>query len=285
MPSIPSVIKWTGSKRQQANFIVDLMPKHKRYFEPFLGGGSVLFLAQEKSEENPIASDIYSPLIELWLLIKNDPNLLIQTYKHQWDLLNTELDDIYSNKVENLQNLPKTFYDIRDNFNKTHNPLDLNFILRTCVNGIVRFNSSGDFNNSFHLTRRGMLPKTFEKNVTIWNKKIQNVDFLNQDYEETLNLASKGDLVYLDPPYLHSKNRYIDNLDVERFFKNLEFLNQKGVLWILSFDGSRDELEYNHEIPTDLFKQRLSSNTGLSKVQNLLSNKKQVVIESIYKNF
>lgn len=261
------------------------MPKHKRYFEPFLGGGSVLFLAKEKSEENPIGSDIYSPLIELWLLIKNDPNLLIQTYAHQWNLLNHELDDIYANKVENLKSLPKTFYDIRDNFNKNHNPLDLNFILRTCVNGIVRFNSVGDFNNSFHLTRRGMLPKTFEKNVMVWNKKIQNVDFLNQDYEETLNLVSKGDLVYFDPPYLHSKNRYIDNLDVERFFKNLEYLNQKGVLWVLSFDGSRDEVEYNHEIPTDLFKQRLSSNTGLSRVQNLLSNKKQVVLESIYKNF
>lgn len=287
MSSIPSIIKWTGSKRKQSSTIFNIIPNHKRYIEPFLGGGSVLFLAKEKSMENPIGSDIYDPLVELWCLIKNDPKLLINNYAMQWRKLSDELDILYadSEKKERLKNIPNTYYDIRDSFNKSPNALDLNFILRTCVNGIVRFNSKGEFNNSFHLSRRGMNPKTFERNVMIWHEKIQNVNFLSQDYEQTLDLAKKGDLVYLDPPYLNSKNRYVSDLDLRKLLLNLERLNERGVLWALSFDGNRDNSNYTHEIPSDLYKNQFSIENGISNIRNILANKQEYVTESLYTNF
>ena len=38
------VIKWSGSKRSQAKQIVSCMPKEiDTYYEPFVGGGAVLF--------------------------------------------------------------------------------------------------------------------------------------------------------------------------------------------------------------------------------------------------
>ena len=43
--AIPSLVKWTGSKRSQALGIAKLMPAYRRYFEPFLGGGALLYLA------------------------------------------------------------------------------------------------------------------------------------------------------------------------------------------------------------------------------------------------
>ena len=61
--SIPPLIKWTGSKRSQAKFIVDYVPEHRRYFEPFLGGGALLFLL---AGPNSVAGDVYCPLIDLW---------------------------------------------------------------------------------------------------------------------------------------------------------------------------------------------------------------------------
>ena len=45
--------------------------------------------------------------------------------------------------------------------------------MRTCVNGIVRFSKKGDFNNSFHLSRKGMLPPRFAKIVRDWSAHIQ----------------------------------------------------------------------------------------------------------------
>ena len=46
-----TIIKWTGSKRYQAPCIVDKFPKTiNTYFEPFLGGGSVLGELLERLE-------------------------------------------------------------------------------------------------------------------------------------------------------------------------------------------------------------------------------------------
>ena len=38
------VIKWSGSKRSQANTILSYLPQEFNcYYEPFLGGGSMLY--------------------------------------------------------------------------------------------------------------------------------------------------------------------------------------------------------------------------------------------------
>ena len=60
--TIPSLIKWTGSKRKQAPLIAREAKSYNRYFEPFLGGGALLFLF---AHEGAVASDIYEPLISL----------------------------------------------------------------------------------------------------------------------------------------------------------------------------------------------------------------------------
>lgn len=284
MSNIPSVIKWTGSKRKQANKIMELAPDYDRYIEPFLGGGSMLFLASGKKQE--ICGDIYSPLIDLWLLIQNSPDKLVEHYDNLWHLLQEELKILRNNPSSQKTNKqPSVYYEVRDRFNLRPNPLDLNFILRTCVNGIVRFNDKGEFNNSFHLSRNGMKPSTFKNNVQIWSDKIQNTIFVNQDYEETINLANKKDFIYLDPPYLNSSNRYINNLDSERLLKNLEDLNQKGIKWALSFDGSRGDTVYDHCIPRDLYVHKYDISNGISTMNNTLSKKKEYVMESLYTNY
>lgn len=40
----------------------------------------------------------------------------------------------------------KYYYEVRDRFNKNHNPLDFLFINRSCFNGMIRFNRKGEFN-------------------------------------------------------------------------------------------------------------------------------------------
>uniref|UniRef100_UPI002493AC9E DNA adenine methylase n=1 Tax=Litoreibacter halocynthiae TaxID=1242689 RepID=UPI002493AC9E len=165
--NIPSAIKWTGSKRSQASRIAELAPSFERYIEPFLGGGAIMFLA---AHAGAIGSDIYKPLVELWQIIRDDPDTLIAQYEKQWLELNAELDGIDPSTMTRGNGVPSVFYQARDRFNKSPNPIDLNFLMRTCVNGIVRFNDRGEFNNSFHLSRRGMQPDRFGKAVKTWSR-------------------------------------------------------------------------------------------------------------------
>lgn len=43
MSSLQPVIKWSGSKRSQAEEIISYFPRnYNTYYEPFIGGGSIL---------------------------------------------------------------------------------------------------------------------------------------------------------------------------------------------------------------------------------------------------
>jgi DNA adenine methylase len=280
--TIPSLIKWTGSKRSQAPAILPLLPPYRRYFEPFVGGGALLFSA---AVPGSVAGDVYKPLIDLWRLIQLDPVAVVDNYRSQWMALTAELDQIDVDHLPPNETLPVYFYQVRERFNRTRDPLDLNFVMRTCVNGIVRFNDKGAFNNSFHLSRRGMEPARFEKVVEAWQRAIQGVEFVCQDYELTLERSTTNDFVYLDPPYAANKQRYAEDLDLARFFAVLERLNQKGVKWALSFDGRRGDQNLVHDVPKDLYKRHLLLSSGSSAVNKVLNGPVEAVEESLYLNY
>jgi len=280
--TIPSIIKWTGSKRSQASSISSLIPSYRRYIEPFLGGGALLYLA---ATPGSVAGDLYEPLIRLWQLIQAEPEKVIGDYEHKWKTLNEELDSIDVSKIDQSNGIPSYYYQVRKQFNQRKNPLDLNFLMRTCVNGIVRFNGNGEFNNSFHLSRRGMEPTRFRKIVHSWSLVIRDVEFVCQDYTKTLEMAKKDDFVYLDPPYAGNQQRYIEDLDLVRFFGTLEDLNRRGVNWALSFDGRRGLKNLVHAVPPKLFKRQMMISSGNSAVNKVLNGSVEEVEESLYLNY
>jgi DNA adenine methylase len=262
--SVPSLIKWTGGKRSQAARIASYFPEHRRYFEPFLGGGAVLWFA---AGPGAVAGDVYPPLVDLWKLVRDDPARVAEHYRAEWRHLQ--------------RSLPGHFYLVRDRFNRAPNALDLSFLLRTCVNGIVRFNERGEFNNSFHLSRPGMHPDRFAEIVTRWSARLAGVDFTCGDFVRTMARAKAGDLVYLDPPYAGTVQRYAGVVSPDRLFSALEKLNARGVHWALSFDGRRDTRDYRTKIPPGLFKRRLLLGSGLSAVSRVLNGPLEQVKESL----
>ncbi len=280
--TIPSAIKWTGSKRSQASIIASLSPHFDRYIEPFLGGGAMLYLA---AHPGAIGNDIYNPLISLWKMIRDDPAYLIEQYRFEWNKLNTELDEFNLSKMVRGKGIPKTFYAARDRFNQRPNAVDLNFLMRTCVNGIVRFNGRGEFNNSFHLSRRGMKPESFAAVIKSWQPILQGVELTNHDYEEVLDRANRGDFVYLDPPYAGNKQRYAKSLSPQKLFIELEKLNNRGVNWALSYDGLRGDKDLTYDIPKSLFKTRHYLHSGNSAVKKVLSGPIERVEEALYLNY
>jgi DNA adenine methylase len=263
------VIKWSGSKRKVAlelskNFILK-----KRYIEPFLGGGSLIPF---RGVKEGIASDIIPELIDLWNEIKLHPRDVANEYKNRWERLQNEGHSV--------------FYEIRNSFNQTKNPNDFLFLTRTCVNGLIRYNSLGEFNNSMHKNRPGINPTMLSKIIEEWSYYAQNVEFINQDYRETLSLAGKDDFVFLDPPYGGTKGRYTKlEFDVKDFYNQLEKLNSRGVSWMLTFDGNAGDREYDFVLPNDIYVEKTFVNTGNSPFTKLMKTSIDQINEAVYTNY
>src|ERR1700692_4891846 len=77
-PFKTQLLKWIGNKQRFAHEIVSYFPLHfGRYFEPFLGSGCVLATLLP---EQALGSDIFPPLIEIWQMLRSDPDALIGWY-------------------------------------------------------------------------------------------------------------------------------------------------------------------------------------------------------------
>ena len=199
-------VKWVGGKRRLIPTIIEYMPKEfNTYYEPFLGGGALLFALEPKKA---IVNDFNADLINTYNVIAN---------REKMNLMCKELDKHEKNHCE------KYFYDIRalDRNKETFNKLEDYFkasrfiyLNKSCFNGKYQVNKKNEFNSSFNK----------QKKVNTYNKEnIENihnylcnndVTILCEDFEKSLINAKENDFVYLDPPYDNIKqvfNKYTAN--------------------------------------------------------------------------
>lgn len=265
-------IKWSGSKRSQSEEIIKRFPKEiNTYYEPFVGSASVLFqlLNSDIKVNNYICSDINQDLINLWNCIINESSYLINEYRTMWNELNS---------IEDIEKRKEYYYMVRNRFNKNRESKDFMFLSRTCVNGLIRFNSKGEFNTSFHFSRPGIDPIKLEKIINQWSELLNknNVIFICQDYTN-IN-ARLGDLIYLDPPYANTKGMYYGQIDYEQLWY---FLSKQQASYILSFDGKTDSKDMTYGVPCDLYDKHEYIYSGISGFRK--NHKKQeYVSESLY---
>lgn len=263
------VIKWSGSKRSQASVIKSFFPeKIKCYYEPFLGGGAMLYATMPQTA---VCGDICKQLISLWNKVKQSPEELAEEYRVRWERLQREGY--------------LSYYAIRDDFNASNSPEDLLFLSRTCVNGLIRFNANGEFNNSLHHTRKGIEPERLKKIILDWSDKIQTTDFYADDYRRTTETATTSDFIYLDPPYFHTKGRYYGTIDYGEFLSFLEDLNVRGIKYALSYDGKRGNDDYTVTLPKELYKRHEFIASGNSSFKKVIDKENMQVFESLYLNW
>lgn len=273
MSKFQPVIKWSGSKRSQCKDIIGYFPECiDSYYEPFCGGCSVLRALIESgiNVENYVCSDINVDLIELWQAIKNDPYSLCEVYTELWNELNVDTDI----------NRQRKFYEsIRGRFNREKSPMDFLFLDRTCFNGLIRYNSNGDFNSPFHINRHGIEPNKLKKIVNEWSKLIndKNVSFKVQSYDN-INV-SDGDFIYLDPPYYNTKGMYVSGFDSDLFFR---WLSEVKCGWVLSYDGKSGDDDKTCDIPRiyDEHVYMKSGNSSFKRIKEVDRN--AMVYESLY---
>ena len=266
---VEPVIKWSGSKRYVAPELSKYIVKQSRYIEPFVGGGSMLPFRQIPKA---VASDIIPELVNLWEQIKTNSELVAHEYQIRWNRLQKEGHSVY--------------YEVRDSFNKTKNEFDFLFLTRTCANGLIRYNTNGEFNNSMHKNRPGINPKNFKEILLKWSYFISEVEFRKCDYRDTLADANQNDFVFLDPPYGGTKDRYTKTeFILQDFFNELERLNSVGAKWILTFDGTAGSREYDYQLPKELYRYKSEIKTGNSPFTKSMKTSIDAVYESVYFNF
>lgn len=269
------VIKWSGSKRSQAENILAYFPKEiDTYYEPFCGGASILrrLLSSDIKVNNYICSDINDGLIGLWKEIINHPEQVASHYKKLWNELN--MDDDKKRKRE-------YFVEVRNRYNKERNPLDFMFIMRTTTNGMPRYNRDGEFNNAFHITRNGINPNTLEKIIYEWSDllNINNVKFMSCSYD-TIKPKEKNDFVYLDPPYVNSKGMYYGTIDYEKLW---DWIRDLPCKYALSFDGISGSKDNTANVPIDIYTSHeylLNGNSGFKRTTG--NSNDSIIYESLY---
>ena len=267
-------IKWSGSKRSQAEEIIKLFPKEiDTYYEPFCGGCSVLrrLLSSDIKVNHYICSDLNGDLINLWNMIKNNPEYLSNHYEKLWSELN--IDDDKERKKRYFEN-------VRERYNVERKAEDFLFIMRTTTNGMPRYNKEGQFNNSFHITRNGIFPSKLRKILLEWSELLNKygVEFKCCDYSEIV--SDENDLLYLDPPYANTKGMYYGSLDLQKFFGWLE--TQKGY-YLLSFDGRSGEVDNTYDLPSNLYSEHKYILNGNSSFKRTIGKSNDsIVYESLY---
>ncbi len=190
---IKPLLRWAGGKRKLAPTICDLFPTEfwfgpGRYFEPFVGGGAVaLEVAKKRSSKEFYLSDSNDDLINLYKTVQSEPEKLIA---------------YISNKK--FSNTSDCYYEVRstvetDPIARAARTLYLN---ATCFNGLYRTNAAGSFNVPFGKLANPDFVKTeliFELSTLL-----KDAVFSTQNFDEFLEIHKpiKGDVVYLDPPYV-----------------------------------------------------------------------------------
>lgn len=278
-----ALIKWTGSKSSQAKAIVDLFPSTiDTYYEPFIGGGSVLYEVLERCEQHTltvkkfVCSDKNVDLINIYKCIKYNPEYLLNIYTNLWNGLKS-IEPEYKRKFYEEQ---RNKYN-NETLSSTYKACLFYWLLRTCFNGLVRYNKNGNFNSPFHHNRDGMNPSKLEPLIMKYHHLFNKFDiiFKCESYIKVQSL-SKNDVMYLDPPYINTSSMYFaDGIKYDMFFN---WIRKNECNIFLSFDGIRDTTDLTFEIPTDVYNEHLYIQSGLSSFSKLVEQNNKNVKESLY---
>ncbi len=181
-------LKWAGGKRQLLEEIRKYVPKRfNTYYEPFVGGGAVLFDLQPKKA---VINDINSELINTYEIIRDEINTIIE------DLSKHKNEKDYFYELRELDRQPE-FKDL----SPVSRASRLIFLNKTCYNGLFRVNIQGQFNVPFGDYKNPNIVNEIIVRAVHHYLSSNDVQILNQDFADVVSSAKKEDFVYVDPPY------------------------------------------------------------------------------------
>lgn len=275
---VPHIVQYQGSKRKLAPQILQYMPqKFDRLIEPFSGMAAISIAAATEQRANAyVINDLNQPLVGILKAAIENPAQLAAEYRNVWE-------EQFSYGESHIEH----FYAVRDRFNGgQETPANLLYLIARCVKGAIRYGGNGNFNQSPDKRRHGTNPDTLEQNVYAISRLLKGkTSFYALDYHAIFEMAQPGDLFYLDPPYQGvtnvRDNRYFSGVPFDEFAQAINILNDKGVDYLISYDGACGGKEYGKDLPESLGCEKIMLNAGLSS-QALLLGRKSTTFEALY---
>ncbi len=186
------VVKWAGGKRQILEKLKANLPeKFNNYFEPFIGGGALLF---DLAPKNATINDVNQELLAIYTCLKDDE--LYRLMLEELDKHENNHSEEYYYQVREWDRDPR--FELEPLWKRAARAIYLN---KSCFNGLYRVNAKGYFN----------VPSAKKEHVVTYSKanmeeiheyfKDDNVTILSGDFVEATRNAHEGDFVYFDPPY------------------------------------------------------------------------------------
>lgn len=279
--NLKPILKWAGGKTQLLGDISHAYPDGfgdtiRRYAEPFVGGGAVLFDILSKYELDAVyISDVNAELINMYLMVRDQAEELISiltTYQEEYTALDKDGQKQY-------------YYNQRDEFNKLimtgesksgpKSAALFIFLNRTCFNGLYRANKNGLFN----------VPKGYQVNPLICNEEniravsaaLKNVQIVCGDYSASKAFIDRNTLVYLDPPYrpLKGRDSFISYTETEfddscqrELAGFIEELDARGAYVILSNSDPKNvdpEDDFFEDLYADYDVQRINAKRKINR--------------------
>lgn len=210
MASIHSPFRYAGGKYYARDLILEHIPEHTVYIEPFAGGASIFFTKELAPELNWL-NDIDLDLINTLIVIRDNPQELINLLKRREDdrlpveLVGTTPIGEPIPALKELHSFFKNTYQPQNDLERAFRWFYLN---RTSYSGIMNHqNMYWGYGDKYSMT-----PKNWPRNILRTSEKLQGVILTCLDFEEVVRQAPDGALLFVDPPYF--------NADQDKFYQH-----------------------------------------------------------------
>jgi len=232
---LPNFLRYPGGKRRFIAYLSAHIPSRKqicgRYFDPFVGGGAVLFYVKPK---RAIISDINSELIDLYKVVRSSPQAVWEVYR-----------SLPSGKEAYNQIRALRYKDLDPALGAAR----LLYLNRTCFKGMWRHNGKGQFNVGYGGTaRRWVITQDDLDSVA---HLLQSASIVCGDFEPIINDSKAGDFIFVDPPYrpgmkkqsnAHYVGQQFTFADQQRLALSLLRASERGVSWTMTNSSHPDIL-------------------------------------------
>jgi DNA adenine methylase len=196
-------LRWAGGKQRLVRHLSSLVPpdSHGTYYEPFFGAGSLFFSIRPP---RAVISDVNTELMNCYRQVARQPIAVARLLA-----------------VHKRRDCAKYYYWIREievgDLTCLERAARFIYLNKAAFNGIYRVNLAGKFNVPYGPSTNGAAIPSLES-LRIAGESLRNAHILTMDFEEATRGATKGDFVYLDPPYPpRSKTAFFTHYSADRF--------------------------------------------------------------------